>query len=62
MVGYGPKGMNRALTLIRSLKINAAATSLDSIKQQLRKEQYLSDTANKLKEIKKIAGDSCRLL
>lgn len=61
MMGYGPGGMNRALTKIRTLNMGSA-TSLDSIKRILKKEVYLSATAAKLKEVKKIAGGSCRLL
>ena len=61
MVAYGPKGMNRALTLIRTLNMRSAS-SLSSIKQQIKKEEYINATANKLNEVKRMAGESCQLL
>ncbi len=62
LVAYGPAGTNRALTLIRTLGMGSNPRSNDAIKQALRKETYVAATASKLKEVKKIAGDSCRLL
>jgi hypothetical protein len=62
MVGYGPKGTNRALTLIRTLNMGSAGSSLASIKAQLKKQTYLNSTATKLKEAKAKAGGTCHLL
>ena len=62
LVGYGPKGANRALTLIRTLRIGAPPYSNEYFKKQLRNEVYLKNTAAKMAEVKKIAGGSCRLL
>ncbi|MBL7544013.1 MAG: hypothetical protein JNL11_09360 [Bdellovibrionaceae bacterium] len=62
MVGYGPNGANRALELIYELKMHVRATSLDYVKNQLRKEKYVKATMNKLAELKQTSGDSCRLL
>lgn len=62
LVGYGPKGANRALTLIRTLKMGAAPYSTEYFKKQLKQEVYLKNTAEKMSEVKKIAGGACRLL
>ena len=62
LVGYGPGGPNRALTLIRTLRIGAPPYSNEHYKKQLRNEKYLKNTYAKMAEVKKIAGGSCRLL
>jgi len=62
LVGYGPKGSNRALTLIRTLGLGGSGANLASIKSSLKQEVYLKNTAGKMAEVKTIAGNSCRLL
>lgn len=62
LVGYGPLGANRALTLIRTLGMGGSKAALASVKSRLKQEVYLKNTASKMNEVKRIAGDSCRLL
>lgn len=62
LVGYGPLGANRALTLIRTMGMGGHGASLANLKSRLNQEVYLKNTASKMGEIKRIAGESCRLL
>lgn len=60
LIAYGPKGTNRALTLIRTKRMGS--NSIANIKNQLRNEVYLQNTAAKMSEVKRISGGSCQLL
>lgn len=61
LVGYGPLGANRALTLIRTLGMGSSSAYLAGVKSRLKTEVYLKNTASKMNEVKRIAGNSCRL-
>lgn len=61
-IAYGPGGRKRALAYIRTYRMGGPQTSLDNVKAKLRNESYLLATSRKMKEVKNIAGDSCRFL